>query len=123
MIRAERRLIRGKYYSGQHERMEEGVTVTLNNVCNVKPRLSRIIGPLSINFEKGEEERGNQGPCDQADESKGLNPSQHSEEEEQGMNIRSRADEEGPEKIVRHADYEYSDPKQHDSFQNGPSDQ
>ena len=81
------------------------------------------MGSLSINFEKGEEERRNQGPCDQPDESKGLNPSQYGEEEEQGMNIGSRADEEGSEKIVHHADDEYPDAKQHDSFQNGPSDQ
>ena len=51
--------------------------------------------PLDINFNHREKKGGDQRASDQADESEGLDPSQHRKEEEQRMDIGSGADKEG----------------------------
>ena len=79
--------------------------------------------PLDINFDKGQEKRSHQRSGDETDQSESLDPSQHSEEEEQRMDIRSGADKKWSEEIVYHTNHKYSHTEQEESLQNSPFDQ
>ena len=98
--------------------------IALNESLRIPNSSLRIaffrLDPLDINFNKGKEEGGNQGPCDQTDQSKSLDPSQHRKKEEQRMDIGSTADEGGSEKIIHHADHEYADAEQRIPFKTAP---
>ena len=76
--------------------------------------------PLNINFDKGQKEGYDQWASYQSDQSKKLDASQDSEEEQQGMDLRPCTDEQWPKEIIRHTNSEYSQAQQDDPFQKRP---
>lgn len=72
---------------------------------------------LDIDLDQGEAEGGDQGADDDADQPEGLNSSQNSEKEKQGMDLGPRTDEVGPEEVIHHADAQDPDDEKKEATQ------